>query len=111
MVYLNFQKNRQSIVAQRKGFARQLTALVDSGQPVIFLDETSFNSWAHYSKVWQSVLRPVEVVINPKRAAITVYGAIGHGLQSPVFTTGVSTNTQDFLKFLQLIVDNLKPHS
>jgi hypothetical protein len=47
---------------------------------------------------------------------VTLYGAIGDGLIHPVFYFGRSTNTEDFLEFLQqvslarrILVGNRKP--
>jgi hypothetical protein len=76
---------------------------MEQNAPIIYLDESSFNSWCTANKVWQKRDSPVEVVINPQRTAVTVYGAIGNVLNSPIFTTGNSTNKEDFMRFLALI--------
>lgn len=107
-VYLSYLKKRDQVQHERQQFARRLKELIDNNEPIIYLDESSFNTWHRASKVWQFGDSPVEIAVNPKRAAITVYGAIGNALTAPVFMTGSSTNQKDYFKFLQLLSENIK---
>ncbi len=91
-VYLSYLKKRQQIQNERISFAETLKRLIDANEPIIYLDESSFNNWSRASKVWQYRDQPVESAINPARAAITVFGAIGLSLTKPVFMTAESTN-------------------
>ena len=87
-----------------------LASLVVEGAPIIYIDETSVNIWMRKSKCWQPMDSPVQVPLNSKRhKGITIYGAIGHCLTKPAMMLGESTNSTDFLKFLELVVSNLKP--
>jgi hypothetical protein len=38
---------------EREAFALRLGKIIVSGQPLIYIDETSFNSWVKQKKVWQ----------------------------------------------------------
>ena len=75
--------------------------------PIIYMDETSVNTWIRKQKTWQRRDEPVQVTINPKRVSVTIYGAIGNCLTKPVFMIGDSTNKNEFIEFLENVRLNL----
>ena len=70
---------------ERKDFALLLGNLIRKGNPISYLDETSYNSWMSVSKVWTSIENPVIIPINTARHSVTIYGVIGEVFEKPVF--------------------------
>ena len=61
-----------------------------------FEDSPLFFSPSHITFELQAAGRPL---------GVTVYGAIGNCLKEPVMMLGSSTNSAEFQKFLQLVVE------
>ncbi len=69
---------------------------------VVYTDESSFNCWMHSKKTWQCKTAPVKMVLNKSRGkSITIFGAIGKHMRSPLFMQAQSTNQSDFVEFLR----------
>ena len=89
---------------ERKVYAEILHGIKEEGKPLIYFDETSFDNWDVKTRSWAHKSQALPQLINPVRfKGITVYGACGNILEKPLFMTGKSTNTEETLKFLQLI--------
>ena len=88
-------------IAARKLFAIKLGNIIATGNPIVYVDETTFHSWMYQHKSWSLVDTPNHHQINNKRYVITVYGAIGHCLKKPVYHFSHSTNKEDFQIFLR----------
>ena len=72
-------------------------------KPVIFQDETTFNSWSLKMKSWQHPDRVNEHVRPGPRFSVTVYGAIGTPLTGAVFSLGTSTNQVEYREFVRKV--------
>ena len=73
-------------------FAEKLARLIQSGVPLVYFDETSFNLWLRNRKTWTFRDMPVKWVFNKARGHnITVYGGISAQLKKPVFMQAKST--------------------
>ena len=95
---------------ERKKFAEVLGNLVLKGKPIVYIDETTFNTWMFKSKSRSSRVAPNLHGLNDERYAITVYGAVGWPLRKPVYFLAKSTNQIDFRKFLREVVLAFKVH-
>ena len=93
----------------RKVFARLLANIVATDKPLIYMDESSFNSFMIQRRSWAVKYHPNRHPIAPHYHSTTAFGAIGNCLVQPVYMTADSTNIVDFIRFLHLIRDNLKP--
>lgn len=91
-------KNPHYLFAARFEFAMQLTEIAYKRrpEPLIYIDETTFNTWQRNSKSWMYPETPVKLPIRSHRKSITLYGAIGNCLSHSVFITAGSTNEIDF---------------
>jgi len=64
---------------ERLEYAQMLKRVIDSEKPVIYVDESSFNTWNRInSKTWAPKHNVINMPINNTRGkSVTVYGAIG----------------------------------
>jgi hypothetical protein len=87
----------------RMKFAIKLARVVSNpNERCIYVDETTFNTWQRPDRAWMRSDERVRIPLDSTRVGrVTLYGAIGDGLRHPVFHFGRSTNTIDFLEFLQ----------
>jgi hypothetical protein len=108
-VYRQEMARTGELVEKRQVFAKLLATLVDANKPLIYVDETTFNTWQMKAKSWSKRDQPLYHARNSKRITVTVYGAIGHCLQRPVFRLGCSTNAEEYKRFLTEVHENLKP--
>ena len=68
------------------------------------MDETTVNSHMRLRKAWSNADKPVNTLIGRKRyGGITIYGAIGNCLKSPVFMLGESKNIEEFEEFMKKV--------
>ena len=80
-------------VEQRKQFAVQLAQLMHEKVPIVYFNESGFNSWLRPTHTWGTKAEPIKLVINERRVgSITVYGAISPFLRHFVYMLGTSTN-------------------
>ena len=75
----------EGLPAARMRFALELANLIKLNLPVVYFDESSCNSWHRRSHTWSTAARPVKLVVNKRREAITIFGAIGTCMPKPVF--------------------------
>ena len=67
IVFTSFIKKRAVIDNQRIEFSKILSKILNANEPIIYVDETTFNTWTRRTKTWQKPSQPVEVYLNPKR--------------------------------------------
>ena len=104
MVYSQALLDVNGLAQQRRDFARLLGELINDGVPIVYIDETTFNTWLRKTHSWQRPLQKVHIKLNPKRIGeCTLYGAIGACMELPVYYVGKSTNKEDFIEFLKLV--------
>lgn len=102
-VYLQeLRKDQAELQTARMNFSLRLAAAIsDSSMRTIYIDETTFNTWQRPDRSWMHADRRVRIPLDSQRVGrVTLYGAIGSGLMHPVFHFGSSTNTEDFLEFI-----------
>lgn len=92
-----------------------LSRLVVSGAPIIYLDETTFHYHMRQSKVWQRQGTSVKLPLNNRRfSGVTLFGAISNCFDGAVMMVGDATNTAEFCRFLEMLIDkvpaNVRPH-
>ena len=89
----------------QKEFARKLAKLrKDKAKYVIYIDETSFNSWEVPKKTWACPSKPISIRLNKRRGkGVTIYGAIGEAVNGVLHMVSRSTNKKDFVRFLVLL--------
>ena len=84
----------------REVFAKLIANLIELRRPIIYADETTYNTWQRKAKSWSTRESPNIHARNNKRRSVTVYGAIGSCLAYPVFTLGGTTNGIEFRRFI-----------
>ena len=85
----------------RVEFAVLLGNFIARDYPIIYVDETTFNSWSTKSKSWCLKGQPNKHQRNNKYHSTTVYGGIGDCLEHPVYLLGTSTEQKQFRVFLR----------
>ena len=109
VVYRRSLEQEERLDPLRKECALAVTSLIMKGYPVIYLDESSFNSHLTQSKAWSFAQNPVLAITPRKYNAVTVFGAIGSCIKgNGVFMLAESTNAADFAKFLKKIKSSMK---
>ena len=104
MVYAQSLLDMNGLAQKRREFARQLAELIIDDTPIVYVDETTFNTWLRKTHSWQRPLEKVTIKLNPRRIGeCTLYGAIGACMARPVYYVGKSTNKTDFVEFLKLV--------
>ena len=93
---------------ERYAFARLLAKLIEEKKHIIFMDETTVNTWQIKTKSWSSKTDIVEHKRPSTRIGITVFGAIGNCLKNPVFRTAKSTNKTDYIEFMRLVKEQVR---
>ena len=94
---------------KREAYALKLAQYIYDRQPVIYLDETTFNYHMRQRKAWQyaddSIAQSFKLPLNNTRfSGVTVFGCIGNGLKKPVMMSAPSTNIEDFRKFIIKVI-------
>lgn len=85
-------------------FALHLARLVKERQPLVYMDEASFNMWMRNNRTWTRPDCSVKWVFPKFRGAgVTLFGAVSQYIHNPVFMKAKSTNRNDMLKFLPLV--------
>ena len=73
--------NLDKLTKNREEFAFRLANFIVDGVPLIYVDETTFNTWLRKSHSWQRRIQKVFIRLNPKRIGqCTLFGAIGNCL-------------------------------
>ena len=93
---------------ERYAFARLLAKLIQEKKPIIFMDETTVNTWQIKTKSWSSKTDIVEHKRPSTRIGVTVFGAIGNCLKNPVFRTAKSTKKHDYIEFMRLVKEQVR---
>ena len=102
-------ENKDSLEEQRFLLAVNLTNLMKEGKHIVYLDETTFKAWSTQKKDWSYADTPVHHYINTRYFGATLYGAIGHALEYPVFSIEERGNIETFHRFLEKLAKALKP--
>lgn len=102
-------ENKDSLEEQRFLFAVTLANLLREGKHITYLDETTFKSWSTQKKDWSHADIPVTHYMNTRYFGATLYGAIGHALEKPVFLIKEKGNIPSFHEFLEKLTQSLKP--
>lgn len=95
--------HRNRLDGERLKFATFMGNVLRLSKPLIYMDETTFNSWQLKPRSWQHPDHRNLHVRPGARHSVTVYGAIGLPLTAPVFSFGGSTNQVDYRLFLRKI--------
>lgn len=83
-------------MARRVEFAKMMGNLIQRATPIIYMDETTFNSFTIKKKSWSTREHINLHHIDNKWFTVTVYGAIGSCLTEPVYMFGQSTNMEKY---------------
>jgi len=87
---------------ERCEYARMLKKVIDGDKALIYVDESSFNTWRRINKTWAPKYNVINLPQQDSRGhGFTVYGAIGTCLRKAVFTLGESTNPDGYCAFLR----------
>ena len=87
---------------ERWQYARMLKNVIDGDKALIYVDESSFNTWRRINKTWAPKYNVINLPQQDSRGhGLTVYGAIGTCLKKAVFTLGESTNPEGYCAFLR----------
>lgn len=105
---------------ERVTFALEtLKPILDNNEPIIYVDESTFNLWDTKSSSWMPKSRGFAFPVAPSKGKNhTLYMAIGNCLSIPYvhMVTPETTNSQNFTRFIRLIGEHLeenlkvKPH-
>lgn len=108
-VYTSAIIKKDQLAFERRSYAATLAGVMKDKLPIIYVDETTFNTWLRPAKVWQFANEVMEIPLNPKRVGqCTLYGAIGWCLSEPVFQISRSTNKEDFVEFLKKVSSKIQ---
>ena len=107
-VYRYVRMNEAALEADRRAFAVTMGNLMAKGTPVIFADESTFQSNHVQSKSWSLRDHPNQHYIDPVQASVTVYGAVGEALTKSVWYLGRSTNQNDYTNFITIVAKHIK---
>ena len=106
-MYRSALQRRAGLERERTAYAQVLASVLARKKPVIYMDETTMNTFCRKNKSWGYGDQPIEVVINAKRLSLTLFAAIGHALRAPVYMIAKKTCKEEFRKFLVKIRSNL----
>ena len=87
----------------RVRFGTFLGNVLAAKKPLVYQDETTFNTWQLKAKSWALPGVRNEHARPGPRYSVTVYGAIGACLTQPVFSLGDSTNQVEFRQFVRKV--------
>jgi hypothetical protein len=108
-IYRKEQKEQKRLKQERFAFARLLSKLLDENVPIIFMDETTVNTWQMKTKSWSTKNDIVYHTRPSTRLGVTVFGAIGNCLKKAMFMTAKSTNKNDYLNFMRQVSQQVRP--
>ena len=108
-VYRTYLTRQPQLEAQRKEFAVTLGNVVAQKLPLIYMDESSFNSFVIKPKSWSAKDQVNVHHRDNKRFSVTVFGAIGHPIEGLLFVMlARSTNQIDYRRFLRQLKQKVK---
>ena len=61
---------------ERQSFAIELGKAIKSGKHIVYMDETTCNTWACKRRFWMFKDDPILNGVNPKKTSATLIGAI-----------------------------------
>ena len=89
-------------------FAIFIANAINLSKPLIYMDESSFNTWSTKQQSWSGPRQRNEHVRPKNYYSVTVYAAIAGCLSQPVIMLGKSTNQKDYRQFLRLVKEKVK---
>ena len=108
-VYKTYLLQQPRLDKERKLFSHVLASLIYQNVPVIYQDESSFNSWFCKSKSWTNQYQANIHAINNKRISVNVFGAVGHCLSGKVvWWITDSTKTDKYQLFLRKVAAKVR---
>jgi len=107
-IYRKEKSLEKTLQKERFVFARILAKLIEEKVPLIYMDETTFNTWQMKTKSWSSKSDIVYHHRPSTRLGITVFGAIGNCLKKPMFMTARSTNKEDYMRFMNQVKEQVR---
>ena len=103
MLYNGFKVTQKT----KQEYAIKLKEFIDGDKPLIYVDESSFNTWKKMNKTWAPKHNIIHLPLqNTRRKGVTVYGAIGACLRKAVFIGGETTCTDGFISLLKKVRKN-----
>lgn len=94
-------QNRIELDKSRMRFAAFMGNILRLNKPLIYMDETTFNTWQIKQQSWSHPDHRNEHIRPGPRHSTTVYAAIGLPLSKVVYKFGTSTNQVAFREFLR----------
>ena len=92
-VYLRAMRQQKKLDEERLAFAHKLGEILLAKASIIYVDETTVNSFMRLSRTYSYYDWPVSQTLNMSRlGGLTIYGGIGVCLRHAVFTIGKTTN-------------------
>ena len=96
---------RKDLDIDRSLFVDIISTIIVKNQPLIYVDETTFNSQIMQTKSWATRLEPN---LHPKPilwCSVTVYGAIGNCLNEPVYyiDSKRGTTIEGYTRFIPVV--------
>ena len=77
--------------------------------PLIYVDESGFNSWMHKHKSWSLPDKLNNHLVNSARHSVSVFGAIGNCLRKPVYHLDKGVGYEQYIRFLKKVIKELRP--
>ena len=107
-IYRKEKSLEKTLQKERLVFSRIIAKLIEEKVPLIYMDETTFNTWQMKTKSWSSKSDIVYHHRPSTRLGITVFGAIGKCLKKPMFMTARSTNKEDYMRFMNQVKEQVR---
>jgi hypothetical protein len=104
-------KNMEEISKQRLLFCFKMSEIIFLNKPCVMVDETTVNLWMKSTRVWTSTTDRITLPLTSSRGkSLTIYGSVSLATNT-VFTysTGTSTNIEEFNLFLEHLRSTVKP--
>ena len=94
---------------KRKEFCEKvLQILGDSSKHIVYMDETSINSWTRLDKAWMPSGDSLAITLPSRlKFSVTLYGAIGKFVRKPCFLVAGSTCKENTVTFLNLLRESV----
>ena len=105
MVYRNHLVNKIGLDRERYHFIRSILGPIMRGEPYVYMDEMSLNSFMTKKKAWSLEETPVVSAVNSgSRLKQTIYGSIGNIFKTAILDYRYEcTNAIDFLAYLKML--------
>ena len=98
--------NNPALEMERKSFAKIIASVIAANLPLVYIDETTANSFMCSSKTWSKRGSRVNIAVANMRYHCTLYACVSANcLLQPVYMVRErTTNQEDFREFLQRVV-------